>query len=165
MGGKEESKEIRRRKREERQSVTQKQRQKDGMDLQAECLPCGPRWPKVNQETAHCVTLHFVSCMASYFWKMGASTLVAWAYFFLCVFVKRASQHSATHNALLKYITISQKALLTFLYVFQSSLLDLLGKNVACIHLCPAGMRLVSVCGRKRICCMSSSSLLLSVTL
>lgn len=51
------------------------------MDLPAECLPCGPRWPQVSQETAHCVTLHFVSCMASYFWKMWASTLVAWAYF------------------------------------------------------------------------------------
>lgn len=89
---------------------------------------------------------------------------MAWAFFFsLCVFVKTASLHSATHNALLKDIILSQKAQLTFLYVFQSSVLDLLGKNVACIHLCPAGMRLVSVCGRKGICGMSSSSLPLSV--
>lgn len=52
--------------------------------------------------------------------------------FCFCVFVKRASQHSATHNALLKYITISQKALLTFLCL-SILIIGFVGKK-CCMH-------------------------------
>lgn len=72
------SEELRRRKREKNdKSVTQKQRQRDGTEVQTVCLPRGPGWPKVSQQTAQCVTPHFVNNIASYFWRMGASTLAA----------------------------------------------------------------------------------------
>lgn len=58
------------------------------------------------------------------------------------------------------YVCVSQMALLTFLSIFQSSVC----KSVACGYLCPAGVMLTSVCMRKKICCMSSSSHSLSVT-
>ncbi len=84
-------------------------------EVQTECLPRGLGWPKVSRHTAQCVTSRFVNNVASYFWRMGASTLVAQAYFlllyvacWLCVSQTHIWVHSATQTVLLKYMFISQ---------------------------------------------------------